>query len=37
MWHGEALYVLGVQGIKILVLLGAFLLSNVAPDYQKDF
>jgi hypothetical protein len=35
MWHGEALY--GVQGMEILILLGAFFLSSVAPASQKDF
>jgi hypothetical protein len=31
MWCGEALYGLWVQGVKVLILLGAFLLSSVAP------
>jgi hypothetical protein len=37
MWHGEALYRLGVQGVKVLILLGAFFLPSVAPASQKDF
>jgi hypothetical protein len=26
MWHGEALYRLGVQGVKVLILFGALFL-----------
>jgi hypothetical protein len=37
MWHGEALYGLGVQGVKILILLGAFFLPSVAPVSQQEF
>jgi hypothetical protein len=37
MWYGEALYGLGVQGVKVLILLGAFLLPSVAPASQQDF
>jgi hypothetical protein len=37
MWHGEALYELGAQGVKGLILLGAFLLPRVAPVSQQDF
>jgi hypothetical protein len=31
MWHGEALYELGVQGVRVLIL-GGFLLLSVAPE-----
>jgi hypothetical protein len=37
MWHREALYGLGVQGVKVLILLGAFFLPNVAPESRQDF
>jgi hypothetical protein len=37
MWHGEALYGLGVQGITVLLLLGGFFLSSVAPVSQQNF
>jgi hypothetical protein len=36
-YHGEALYGLGMQGVKVLILLGAFYLPRVAPVSQKDF
>jgi hypothetical protein len=36
-YHGEALYGLGIQGVKVLILLGAFYLPRVAPVSQKDF
>jgi hypothetical protein len=36
-WHGAALYGLGVQGVKVLILLGAFFLQSVAPASQQDF
>jgi hypothetical protein len=36
-WHGEALYGLGVQGVKVLILLGAVFLPSVAPVSQHDF
>jgi hypothetical protein len=29
MWHGEALYGLGIQGVRVLILLGGFFLSSV--------
>jgi hypothetical protein len=35
-WHGEALYVLGVQGVKHLIL-STFFLPGVAPVSQQDF
>jgi hypothetical protein len=31
------LYWLGVQGVKVLVLLGVFFLPSVAPASQQDF
>jgi hypothetical protein len=31
------LYKLGVQGVKVLILLGAFLLPSVAPVFQQIF
>jgi hypothetical protein len=37
MWHGEALHGLGVQGVKVLILLGALFLRSVAPAFQQDF
>jgi hypothetical protein len=37
MWCGEALYQLGVQGAKVLILLGAFFLPSVALVPQQDF
>jgi hypothetical protein len=36
-WHGEALYGLGVEGVKVLILLGALFLPRVAPVSQQDF
>jgi hypothetical protein len=37
MWRGEALYVLGIQGVGVLLLLGDFFLPSVAPGSQQDF
>jgi hypothetical protein len=37
MWCGEALYRLGVQGVEVLILLGAFFLSSVAPSVSARF
>jgi hypothetical protein len=34
-WHGEALYELGVQGVKVLILFGALFPPNVAPGSQQ--
>jgi hypothetical protein len=31
MWHGEAFYGLGVQGVGVLLLLGVFFLPKVPP------
>jgi hypothetical protein len=36
MWCGEALYGLGVRGVEVLILLGAFFLSSVATASQQD-
>jgi hypothetical protein len=36
-WCGEALYRLGVQGVEVLILLGALFLPSVAPASQQDF
>jgi hypothetical protein len=36
-WHGAALYRLGVQGVYVLTLLGAFFLPSVAPAPQQEF
>jgi hypothetical protein len=36
-WCGEALYGLGVQGVKFFILLGAFILPTVAPATQQNF
>jgi hypothetical protein len=37
MWPGEAFYGLGVQGVEVLILLGALFLSSVAPASQQGF
>jgi hypothetical protein len=37
MWHREALYMLGIQDVKALILLGAFFLPSVAPVSQQSF
>jgi hypothetical protein len=37
MWCGEALYGLGVQGVEVLILLGALFLPSAAPVSQQDF
>jgi hypothetical protein len=36
-WHREASFGLGVQGVKVFILLGAFFLPSVAPASQQDF
>jgi membrane protein insertase Oxa1/YidC/SpoIIIJ len=36
-WHGEAFYGLGVQGIKVLILLRALFLPIMAPASQQGF
>jgi hypothetical protein len=36
-WHGEAFYGLGVQGVKVLILLGVLFLPSVAPVSQQGF
>jgi hypothetical protein len=36
-WHGEALYELGIQGVRVLILLGGFVLPSVAPASQESF
>jgi hypothetical protein len=36
-WHGEAFYRLGVQGVNVLILLGALFLPHVTPASQKGF
>jgi hypothetical protein len=36
-WCGEAFHRLGVQDIKVLILLGALFLTRVAPVSQQDF
>jgi hypothetical protein len=35
MWHGEAFYGLGVQGVEVLILLGALFPLSVAPASQQ--
>jgi hypothetical protein len=35
MWHEEAFYGLGVQGVKVLILLGALFSPSVAPASQQ--
>jgi hypothetical protein len=37
MWFGEAFYWLGVQGVEVLILLGALFLPSVAPSSQQSF
>jgi hypothetical protein len=37
MWHREAFYVLGIQGVEALILLGALFLPSVAPTSQQGF
>jgi hypothetical protein len=37
MWHGEAFYRVGVQGIEVLILLGALFLPSMAPASQQGF
>jgi hypothetical protein len=37
MWHGEALYGLGFQGVRVLLILGGFFLPSLAPASQQDF
>jgi hypothetical protein len=36
-WHGEALYRLGFQSVRVLLLLDGFFLPSVAPASQQDF
>jgi hypothetical protein len=36
-WCGEASHGLGVQGVEVLILLGALFLPSVAPASQQDF
>jgi hypothetical protein len=36
-WHGEAFHRLGVQGVEVLILLGALFLPSVAPVSQQGF
>jgi hypothetical protein len=36
-WRGEALCMLGVFGVRVLLLLGGFFLPSVAPVSQQDF
>jgi hypothetical protein len=37
MWYGEAFYGLGVQDVKVMLLLDALLPPSVAPASQEDF
>jgi hypothetical protein len=37
MWHGEAFHVVEVQGVEVLILLGALFLPSVAPASQQYF
>jgi hypothetical protein len=36
-WHVEAFHELGVQGVKVLILLGALFPLSVAPVSQQYF
>jgi hypothetical protein len=35
MWYGEAFYRLGVQGVEVLILLGALFPPNMSPASQQ--
>jgi hypothetical protein len=37
MWHGEAFHGLGVQGVKVLILLAALFPPSVTPVSQRGF
>jgi hypothetical protein len=37
LWRGEALCGLGMEGVRVLFLLGGFFLSSVTPVSQPDF
>jgi hypothetical protein len=37
MWLGKAFYGLGVQGVEVLIVLGAVFLPSVVPVSQQDF
>jgi hypothetical protein len=37
MWCGEALYGLGVQGVRVLILLGVFFLPSLLQHLSKIF
>jgi hypothetical protein len=37
MWHGEAFYGLGVQGVEVLIFLGALFLPSVVSVSQQGF
>jgi hypothetical protein len=37
MWRGEAFYWQGIQGIDVLILLGALFPPSVAPISQQGF
>jgi hypothetical protein len=37
MWCGEVFYGLDVQGVRVLLLVGNFIMPNVAPVSQQDF
>jgi hypothetical protein len=37
MWHEEAFYGLGVQGVEVLILLGALFPPSVTPASQQYF
>jgi hypothetical protein len=36
-WCGEAFYGLGVQGVEVLILLGALFSASMAPASQQGF
>jgi hypothetical protein len=37
MWHEEALCGLGAWGVRVLLILGGFILPSVSPVSQQDF
>jgi hypothetical protein len=37
MWHGEAFYRLGVQGVKVFILFDDLFPPSVAPASQQGF
>jgi hypothetical protein len=36
-WHREAFHGLGIQSVKVLILVGALFLPSVTPESQQGF